>query len=378
MKVYLDNAATTPIDKEVLKEMMPLLENNFGNPSSIHSFGRISRSIVEAARKNVSKHLRCSPGEIFFTSGGTEADNMAIRCGMIDLGINHAITSRIEHNAVLHPLEEMSSKGLIKLSYVNLDEKGNVDLFHLEKLLKSNNRSFISLMHANNEIGNLLDIMTVGEMCKTYNAIFHSDTVQTMSHYTFNLSELPIHFITGAAHKFHGPKGVGFSFVRKNSGLNPFILGGSQERGLRAGTESVHNIVGMSKALELAYKNLEDESKYIRKLKKYAILKINELIPESHFNGNCDKDDKSAYNLINVNLPISSEKKDLLDFQLDLKGIACSKGSACQSGSDQGSHVLEIVVPENLKNRPSLRFSFSSFNSKDEIDFLIKTIREFI
>ncbi|MDC3050456.1 aminotransferase class V-fold PLP-dependent enzyme, partial [Flavobacteriales bacterium] len=254
-----------PIDKEVLKEMMPLLEKNFGNPSSIHSFGRISRSIVEAARKNVSKHLRCSPGEIFFTSGGTEADNMAIRCGMVDLGINHAITSRIEHNAVLHPLEEMSSKGLIKLSYVNLDAKGNVDLFHLEKLLKSNNRSFISLMHANNEIGNLLDIMTVAEMCKTYNAIFHSDTVQTMSHYTFNLSELPIHFITGAAHKFHGPKGNGFLYINSDISINPLISGGGQERNMRAGTENVYGIAGLSKAMDISYSNLSQFFNFFHK-----------------------------------------------------------------------------------------------------------------
>ena len=233
-------------------------------------------------------------------------------------------------------------------------------------------------MHVNNEIGNMIDLEYVSKICQSKGALFHTDAVQSIGHFKIDLTKIRVDFLSAAAHKFHGPKGVGFSFIRKNSGLNPFILGGSQEKGLRAGTESVHNIVGMSKALELAYKNLEEESKYVKDLKKYAILKINKFFPKSHFNGNCDKDDKSSYNLINVNLPLSPDKKDLLDFQLDLKGIACSKGSACQSGSDKGSHVLKLVVPSEIKNRPSLRFSFSSFNDKKEIDFLIQTIREFI
>ena len=262
MKVYLDNAATTPIDKEVIEVMMPILQEGFGNPSSIHSFGRVSRSIVEKARKNVAKHLNCTPGEIFFTSGGTEADNMAIRCGMVDLGINHAITSRIEHHAVGHTLEDMASKGLIKLSYVDLDDKGNVVLSHLEELLKANNRSFVSLMHANNEIGNLLDIKAVGEMCQTYDAIFHSDTVQTMAHYTFDLQELPIHFLTGAAHKFHGPKGNGFLYINADITIKPFISGGGQERNMRAGTENVYGIAGLSKAMDVSYRDLEEHRTY--------------------------------------------------------------------------------------------------------------------
>ena len=227
MKIYLDNAATTPLDPEVLEEMLPIMKNGFGNPSSIHSFGRESRSIIEKARKNVAKHLNCSPGEVFFTSGGTEADNMAIRCGMTDLGINHAITSKIEHHAVGHPLEELAKKGLIKLSYVDLDEKGNVKLTHLEELLQSNPRSFVSLMHANNEIANILPIKKVGELCKQYDAIFHSDTVQTMAHYRFDLKDLHVHFITGAAHKFHGPKGNGFLYIKDTVSIKPFISGGS-------------------------------------------------------------------------------------------------------------------------------------------------------
>ena len=374
MKVYLDNAATTPIDKEVLKEMMPLLENNFGNPSSIHSFGRISRSIVEAARKNVSKHLRCSPGEIFFTSGGTEADNMAIRCGMIDLGINHAITSRIEHNAVLHPLEEMSSKGLIKLSYVNLDEKGNVDLFHLEKLLKSNNRSFISLMHANNEIGNLLDIMTVGEMCKTYNAIFHSDTVQTMSHYTFNLSELPIHFITGAAHKFHGPKGNGFLYINSDISINPLISGGGQERNMRAGTENVYGIAGLSKAMDISYSNLSQHRAHIESLKLHMIRGLKNAIPGVEFNGESENLQNSLYTVLNVLFP-KTEIGEMLFYNLDILGIASSAGSACSSGSNLGSHVLKAIGCD--MSRPSLRFSFSKYNTAEEIDYTVNQLKSF-
>ena len=374
MKVYLDNAATTPIDKEVLKEMMPLLENNFGNPSSIHSFGRISRSIVEAARKNVSKHLRCSPGEIFFTSGGTEADNMAIRCGMVDLGINHAITSRIEHNAVLHPLEEMSSKGLIKLSYVNLDEKGNVDLFHLEKLLKSNNRSFISLMHANNEIGNLLDIMTVGEMCKTYNAIFHSDTVQTMSHYTFNLSELPIHFITGAAHKFHGPKGNGFLYINSDISINPLISGGGQERNMRAGTENVYGIVGLSKAMDISYSNLSQHRAHIESLKLHMIRGLKNAIPGVEFNGESENLQNSLYTVLNVLFP-KTEIGEMLFYNLDILGIASSAGSACSSGSNLGSHVLKAIGCD--MSRPSLRFSFSKYNTTEEIDYTVNQLKSF-
>ena len=303
MKVYLDNAATTPIDKEVLKEMMPLLEKNFGNPSSIHSFGRISRSIVEAARKNVSKHLRCSPGEIFFTSGGTEADNMAIRCGMVDLGINHAITSRIEHHAVGHTFEDMATKGLIKLSYVDLDDKGNVVLSHLEELLKSNNRSFVSLMHANNEIGNLLDIKAVGEMCQTYDAIFHSDTVQTMAHYTFDLQELPIHFLTGAAHKFHGPKGNGFLYINADITIKPFISGGGQERNMRAGTENVYGIAGLSKAMDVSYRDLEEHRAHIEMLKQHMIKGLKDAIPSVEFNGESDSLEKSLYTVLNVLFP---------------------------------------------------------------------------
>jgi cysteine desulfurase len=375
MKVYLDNAATTPIDQEVLEVMIPILQDGFGNPSSIHSFGRVSRSLIERARKNVAKHLNCTPGEIFFTSGGTEADNMAIRCGMVDLGINHAITSKIEHHAVGHTLEDLASKGMIKLSYVDLDEKGNVDLSHLEELLKTNNRSFVSLMHANNEIGNLLDIHAVGELCQSYDAIFHSDTVQTMAHYTFDLENLNIQFITGAAHKFHGPKGNGFLYINSDVKINPFISGGGQERNMRAGTENVYGIVGLSKAMDVSYRDLQEHRKHIEGLKIRMIKGLKEAIPGVEFNGESDQLDKSLYTVLNVLFP-QTEIAEMLFYNLDIMGIASSGGSACSSGSNLGSHVLRGIGVD--MNRPSLRFSFSKYNTQEEIDYTVSQLKSLL
>ena len=375
MKVYLDNAATTPIDKEVIDVMIPILQEGFGNPSSIHSFGRVSRSIIEKARKNVSKHLNCTPGEIFFTSGGTEADNMAIRCGMVDLGINHAITSIVEHHAVGHTLEDMASKGLIKLSYVDLDEKGNVLLSHLEELLKANKRSFVSLMHANNEIGNLLDIHAVGELCKTYNAIFHSDTVQTMAHYTFDVKKLFIHFITGAAHKFHGPKGNGFLYINTDIKIKPFISGGGQERNMRAGTENIYGIAGLSKAMDVSYRDLEKHRAHIEMLKQYMINGLKDAIPGVEFNGESDNLEKSLYTVLNVLFP-QTEIGEMLFYNLDIMGIASSGGSACSSGSNLGSHVLRAIGID--MSRPSLRFSFSKYNTIEEIDYTLNQLKSLL
>tara|TARA_B100000579_G_scaffold404648_1_gene389638 strand:- start:589 stop:1743 length:1155 start_codon:yes stop_codon:yes gene_type:complete len=378
MPIYFDNAATSPLRKEVIESINEVLLETYGNPSSNHSFGRKAKTLIENSRKIISSLLNVSPQEIIFTSGGTESDNMLLRSAVEDLKVKTIISTKIEHHAILHSLDYLEKKN-VSIVYLPVDKNGEFKYHDLENALSfDDSKKLVSLMHVNNEIGNMIDLEYISKICKSRGALLHTDAVQSIGHFKIDLTKIEVDFLSAAAHKFHGPKGVGFSFVRKNSGLNPFIFGGSQERGLRAGTESVHNIVGMSKALELAHKNLEEESKYIRGLKAYAISKINEFLPESHFNGNCDKDDKSAYNLINVNLPVSTEKKDLLDFQLDLKGIACSKGSACQSGSAKGSHVLDLVVPNELKNRPSLRFSFSSFNSKDEIDFLIETIREFI
>ena len=372
MKVYLDNAATTQIDPEVIEVMLPILNDGFGNPSSIHSFGRESRSLVEKARKNVARHLNCTPGEIFFTSGGTEADNMAIRCGMIDLGINHAITSKIEHHAVGHTLEDLSSKGLIKLSYVNLDDKGNVDLEHLDELLKTNQRSFVSLMHANNEIGNILSLEKVADICEKYDAIFHSDTVQTMAHYTFDLKTVNIHFITGAAHKFHGPKGNGFLYINENVKIKPLIYGGGQERNMRAGTENVYGIVGLSKAMDVSYSDLDEHRKHIESLKRRMIEGLKKSISGVEFNGESANIEKSLYTVLNVMFP-QTDIGEMLFYNLDILGIASSGGSACSSGSNLGSHVLRNIGADMM--RPSLRFSFSKFNTEEEIDYTINQLK---
>ena len=370
-KVYLDNAATTALDKEVLEAMLPIMEQHFGNPSSIHAFGRQTRTILESARKTVAKYLNAAPSEIFFTSGGTEADNMAIRCVVDDLKINHAITTVIEHHAVLHTLEDLEKQGKIKLSFVNLDQKGNVDLNHLEELLSANSRSLVSLMHANNEIGTLLPIEKVSELCLKYNAIFHSDTVQTMGHYAIDTKKMKVHFLTGAPHKFHGPKGVGFLYINSEVKIHPYITGGSQERNMRGGTENVYGIVGLAKALQIASDHLEEHQKQIKAIKNYMIDQLVHHIPDVKFNG--EVGEKSLYTVLNVSFP-PSEKAEMLLFNLDIKGIAASGGSACSSGSQTGSHVLRGIKAD--MNRPSVRFSFSKYTSKQEIDYTIDKLKE--
>lgn len=371
MKVYLDNAATTPLDKEVLDEMLPYMTEHYGNPSSIHSFGRKTRAAIENARKTVARLLNVSPAEIFFTSGGTEADNMAIRCSIHDLGIKHAITSAVEHHAVLHTLEKLAKEGLIKLSLVKLKADGHVDLENLEELLKNNDRTFVSLMHANNEIGNLLPIKEVGDICERYNAVFHSDTVQTMGHYAMDLQQLNVHFITCAAHKFHGPKGVGFLYVSSKIKINPLIYGGSQERNMRGGTENLYGIVGLAKALEIASRDLDKHQQHIEGLKKYMVEQLKKHIPAIEFNGSCLTD--CLYTVLNVRFP-HTDNAEMLLFNLDIAGIAASGGSACTSGSDIGSHVLRGIGAD--VTRPAVRFSFSKYNTKEEIDYTVSKLKE--
>lgn len=371
MKVYLDNAATTALDKEVLDEMLPFMVDHFGNPSSIHSFGRKTRAAIEGARKKVSKILNVSPSEIFFTSGGTEADNMAIRCSISDLGIKHAITSKIEHHAVLHILEALEHEGKIKLSFVNLTPIGHVDLKHLEELLKTNERTFVSLMHANNEIGNLLPIKEVGEICEKYNAVFHSDTVQTMGHYEMDLQKLKVHFVTCGAHKFHGPKGVGFLYVNGAIKINPLIYGGSQERNMRGGTENLYGIIGLAKALEVATRDMDAHQKHITGIKNYMIEQLKAGIPGVEFNGSCNEN--CLYTVLNVRFP-HTENAEMLLFNLDIAGIAASGGSACTSGSDQGSHVLKGIGAD--VTRPAVRFSFSKYTTKEEVDYTVTKLKE--
>lgn len=378
-KVYFDSAATTQMRDEVIDRITGVMKEVYGNPSSTHSFGRTAKTLIEQARKTIAKTLHVNASEIVFTSGGTEADNLALNSAVRDLGAKRIITSKTEHHAVLYTVEQLRQCHDIELVYVNLDEKGSPDLEHLETLLaESDVKTLVSLMHVNNEIGNMIDIQKTGELCKKYNALFHSDMVQSVGHFELNLSEIPVDFTAVSAHKFHGPKGVGFAYVRKNSGLKPLIFGGEQERGHRAGTEGVHNIVGLEEALKLAYENLEEEKAYIQDLKNYFIEELKNAIPGVKFNGYCEDAEKSTYTLINVCLPVSAEKALMLLFQLDLKGIACSKGSACQSGSDKGSHVLSAFLPEEDLKKPSLRFSFSRFNTKEEIDYVVKSLKDFI
>ncbi|MGA0374648.1 MAG: cysteine desulfurase family protein [Flavobacteriaceae bacterium] len=377
MKVYFDNAATTPTRNEVIELMTQSMTTTFGNPSSTHGFGRSAKSIIETARKSVAKYLNCESQEIIFTSGGTESDNMVLRCAVKDLKVKTIVSSVLEHHAVLHPLDELQKEG-VNIRYVDLDEDGSPKLDHLESILEADDTiKLVSLMHINNEIGNVLDLDLVGALCKAKGAYFHTDAVQGVGHFTFDLKSQPIDFLSSAAHKFHGPKGVGFTFIRKNITIDPFIAGGPQERGKRAGTESVHNIIGMQKAIEIAYENLEEESAYILSLKKYFITHLKRLFPTAHFNGLSEDLEKSTYTLVNVALPLEDSKSQLLDFHLDLKGIACSKGSACQAGAALGSHVLDnLMRAEAVKKLPSIRFSFSSFNTLEEIDYLIDCLSE--
>ena len=373
-RIYLDNAATTALDPLVLEAMMPYLTSHFGNPSSIYSYGRESRMAIENARKSVAKILGAHPAEIFFTSGGTESSNTAILAAVRDLGCKHIITSQIEHHATLHTVEYLQDCGEVSLSYVKLLSDGHIDLDDLEKRLsESKEKCLVTLLHANNEIGNILDIHAVGDLCKKYNAIFHSDTVQTVGHFPFDLRNTPIHFITGAGHKFHGPKGIGILYVNENVKIKPFIHGGAQERNLRAGTENVYGIVGFAKALEIATINFEKDSAYIRSIKLYMLEQLKQHFKQISFNG--DPSGKSLYTVLSVNFP-KSEKSEMLLFNLDINNICASGGSACTSGADTGSHVIRSI--NNNADQVTVRFSFCKHNTKEEIDIVIEKLKEII
>lgn len=378
-KAYLDNAATTRLRDSVIAKMQDALADCYGNPSSVHSFGRTAKTAIERARKTIAKTLNAHPSEIIFTSGGTEADNMILRSAVLDLGVQTIISSKIEHHAVLHTLEDLDEKTKLSLKFVALDAFGNPDLEDLERLLAADEgKKLVSLMHVNNEIGNLTDVAAVSRLCKEYDALFHSDTVQSIGHFSWDVQEVPIDFMAAAAHKFHGPKGVGFAFIRKGSGLKPMIMGGAQERGHRAGTESFHNIVGMEAAFVAAYEELEAERRYVSELKEYFITALRKHIPKIKFNGYSDNMEKSTYTLVNLCLPIDAQKAKMLLFHLDIKGIACSEGSACQSGSSSGSHVLNEILGEEDLRKPSLRFSFSKFNTKEELDYVVGVLKDFV
>lgn len=370
MKVYFDNAATTPIDEEVFEAMKPYMLQHFGNPSSIHSHGREVRTAIERSRKKVAELLNASPAEIFFTSGGTEADNTAIRCTISEKNIQHVVSSKIEHHAVLHTVESLEKRG-VKVTYVELDDNGVVNYDHLEETLKKHPGSMVTLMHANNEIGNLLDLDRTGALCKEHGAIFHSDTVQSMAHYVHDMEALQLDFAVGSAHKFHGPKGIGFLYINHENKIHPFIHGGAQERNMRGGTENVYGIVGLAKAMEIAYADMEAHRKHIEGLKSRMIQKLKDSIDGIAFNGVSDDLDKSLYTVLNVCLP-PSDDNDMLLFNLDISGVSASGGSACSSGSNIGSHVLAELNRD--QNRGAIRFSFSKYNTFEEVDYAVEKL----
>lgn len=373
-RIYFDNAATTALDPQVLEAMMPYLTDKFGNPSSIYSYGRETRMAIEAARKSVAKILNAHPAEIFFTSGGTESSNTAITASVRDLGCKHIITSPIEHHAVSHSVEYLDNMDVAKVSLVKLLPNGHIDLDDLERLLAaSEEKTLVTLMHANNEIGNILDIHAVGRLCKLYNAIFHSDTVQTVGHFPFDLRNTPVHFITGAAHKFHGPKGVGILYINENVKIKPFVHGGAQERNMRAGTENLYGIVGFAKALELATANYEEDSAHIGTLKYYMMDELKKHIKGVGFNG--DTVGRSLYTVLSVSFP-KTEKSEMILFNLDINNICASGGSACTSGADQGSHVIRAI--NNNPNQVTVRFSFSKHNTKEEVDTVVAKLKELV
>lgn len=373
-RIYFDNAATSALDNEVLQAMLPFLTEKFGNPSSIYSYGRETKIAIETARKSVAKILNAHPAEIFFTSGGTESNNTALQAAVRDLGCKHIITSTIEHHAVTHTVSHLDSVDAVTVDYVKLLPNGHIDIDHLEQLLAATEKkTLVSLMHANNEIGNILDIHAVGNLCKLYNAIFHSDTVQTVGHFALDLRATPVHFITAAAHKFHGPKGVGLLYINENVRIKPFIHGGAQERNMRAGTENIYGIVGFAKALELANLSMDTDSAYIGTLKYYMHEQLQKHIPGVGFNG--DVLGASLYTVLSANFP-KTEKSEMILFNLDIANICASGGSACTSGAEQGSHVIRAI--NNNPNKVTVRFSFSKHNTKEEVDFVVEKLKEMV
>ena len=370
-KVYLDNASTTKIRKEVIQEMAKILADDYGNPSSTHSLGRNTKNILELSRKSIAKQLNCTSQEIIFTSCGTESNNWILRSAVKDIKVKRIITSKIEHHAVLHVVQALQNEYNIQVDYVSIKPNGEIDVNDLVDLLSQEIKTLVSLMHVNNEIGTVLDLNKVGRICKQHNALFHSDTVQSVGKTEIDLQSIPIDFIVASAHKFHGPKGVGFTFIRRKSGLRPLFYGGEQEKGMRPGTEGVHQIAGMAMALELSYANLESDRKHISDLKSYLINQLELTFPEYKINGN----ENGFYTVLNVMLPFSEDKTAMILFHLDMKGIAISRGSACQSGSISPSHVLDEILAKEDVNKPSLRISFSHFNTKEDIDYLIESLK---
>jgi len=374
-KVYLDNAATTPLSEEVINEMVNVMKENYGNPSSTHSFGQEAKILIEKVRREIADYLKVTPAEIIFTSCGTESNNMIIKSCVEHLGVERIITSPLEHKCVAESVMDMKKRKGVEVVYLRPNEKGDLDLNKLEEMLKSSDKkTLVTLMHANNEVGNILDIEKTAKICKENNALFHSDTVQTVAHLDLDFSKIPLDFASCSAHKFHGPKGSGFAFVRKSSGLKGIITGGPQERSLRAGTENVCGIAGLGKALELSMSNLEKYSKHIQEIKDYAIERFSQEIPEVKFNGRSAEKENSLYTVLSVLLPY---KNPLIGLQLDMKGIAISQGSACSSGASKPSMVMMMLLSEDeMENCTPLRISFSHLTAKEDINQLIGALKE--
>lgn len=377
-KIYFDNAATTEISEKVISEMMKAMKVNYGNPSSTHSHGRNSKAILELSRKTIAEKFNVNPKEIIFTSGGTESNNMIIKTVVIAQNIERIISTKIEHKAVLNSIESIAKERGITILFLDVDEYGLPNKQQLiEYLENSNEKTLVSLMHINNETGTMIDLEEFGKICKSNNALFHSDTVQTIGHYNIDLDKINIDFMTCSAHKFHGPKGVGFAYIKNGQTVKPLIEGGAQERGYRGGTESIHNIVGLKTAIDVSYENLENDSKKVKELKDHFIKTVMKRIPETKINGKHNINE-SSYAILNLCLPINSDKKTILNFKLDLAGISCSSGSACQSGSSQPSHVLSEMLSDDDMKKISLRFSFSKFNTIKEVNYVVEFLKNFV
>ena len=377
-KIYFDNAATTEISEKVIAEMMKAMKVNYGNPSSTHSHGRNSKAILELSRKTIAEKFNVDPKEIIFTSGGTESNNMIIKTVVIAQNIERIISTKIEHKAVLNSIESIAKERGTTILFLDVDEYGVPNKQQLiEYLENSDEKTLVSLMHINNETGTMIDLEEFGKICKSNNALFHSDTVQTIGHYNIELDKINIDFMTCSAHKFHGPKGVGFAYIKNGQTVKPLIEGGAQERGYRGGTESIHNIVGLKTAIDISYENLENDSKKVKELKDHFIKTVKERIPETKINGKHNVNE-SSYAILNLCLPINSDKKTILNFKLDLAGISCSSGSACQSGSSQPSHVLSEMLSDDDMKKISLRFSFSKFNTIKEVDYVVEFLKNFV
>ena len=370
-KIYLDNAATTALRPEVVAEMISVLQNDYGNPSSSHGFGRSAKSKLELARKTIAQLLNVTAQEIIFTSGATEANNWILQNAVTNLKVKRIITSKIEHHAVLHAVEFLQKEYNIQIDFVKIKSDGSIDINHLMELLSEDIPTLVSLMHVNNEIGTVLDIEEIAKICKQHSVYFHSDTVQSVGKMELDFQKIPVDFMVASAHKFHGPKGIGFAFIRKGTAVNSIFHGGEQEKGIRPGTEALHNIVGMAKALQLSFEHLAADRNHIQDLKKYTVEQFQKYLPNVSFNGNVDS---TLYTILNVRLPLDPSKSAMLLFSLDMKGIAVSRGSACQSGSAKGSHVLAEFLNDDEMAKPSIRVSFSHLTTKKEIDTLVEAL----